>query len=76
MIQKTEGVCGGSARIRDTRIAVWVIVAHKRLGMNDLQILQYYPGLSPDDIAAVWEYYSLNQSEIEQEILDNVEETS
>ena len=76
MIQKTEGVCGGSARIRDTRITVWVIVVHKRLGMNDLQILQYYPSLSPDDIAAAWEYYSLNQSEIEQEILDNAEETS
>ena len=72
MIQKTEGVCGGSARIRETRIAVWVIVVHQRLNMNDLQTLEYYPSLSPDDIKAALDYYALNQTEIDQDILANL----
>jgi uncharacterized protein (DUF433 family) len=28
-IQKTKGVCGGNARIRETRIAVWTIIIKK-----------------------------------------------
>jgi type III restriction enzyme len=30
-IQKTPGICGGNARIRDTRIAVWTLVSFQIL---------------------------------------------
>jgi uncharacterized protein (DUF433 family) len=35
MIQKTVGVCGGSARIRDTRITVRTLVSFRQQGMTD-----------------------------------------
>ena len=33
-INKTPGLCGGEACIRDSRIAVWTLVQLKKLGRN------------------------------------------
>ncbi len=35
LIQKTPGVCGGDACIRNTRIMVWLLVSLKRQGASD-----------------------------------------
>ena len=37
-VQKTPGVCGGRACIRNTRITVWGVVNSRRLGAADEQI--------------------------------------
>lgn len=71
MIQKTEGVCGGSARIRNTRIPVWTIVSFKKLGMSDSELLKSYPDLSQLDLAEACAYYERNQTEIETDIQEN-----
>lgn len=55
-IQKTPGVCGGEACIRDTRITVWGLVEWRRLGLSDQEILSRVEGLQPEDLAAAWEY--------------------
>lgn len=71
-IQKTPGVCGGDACIRDTRIPVWSLVVARRLGIVDKELLHYFvTPLSPADVQAAWAYYEQQQEEIDQEIWTN-----
>ena len=55
-IVKTAGVCGGDARIRQTRIAVWLLAEIRQMGVADDAILASYPDLSAEDLQAAWEY--------------------
>lgn len=64
-IQKTEGVCGGHARIRNTRIAVWTLISLLQQGMDDEALLNDFPGLTPFDLLAVRTYYEANPVEID-----------
>ena len=64
-IQKTEGVCGGQARIRNTRIPVWTIISLQHQGADDSELLENYPSLTPFDLVAVRNYYSVHQQEID-----------
>lgn len=67
-IQHTPGVCGGRARIRDTRIPVWTIIEAKNTGASDLDILHDFPGLTAEDITNAIRYYQGHQAEIEQDL--------
>jgi uncharacterized protein (DUF433 family) len=68
-IRKTPHVIGGDACIRDTRIAVWMLVNARRLGMSDEELRERYdPPLTPADLEAAWEYCEKNKEEIEQAI--------
>ncbi len=73
-IKKTPDVCGGDACIRNTRITVNGLVEWRKLGLSDERILEIIQGLTPEDLAAAWEYYRLNQAEIDEEIRLNNEE--
>jgi uncharacterized protein (DUF433 family) len=70
-IEKTPGVCGGSACISGTRIAVWGLVEAYRIGYTEADLLSSYPSLSATDIANAWAYAKAFPDEIEAEILDN-----
>jgi len=70
-IQKTPNVCGGDARVRNTRIPVWLIVNARRLGGTDAGLLADYPALSQADLDACWDYYRDNPIEIERGIWFN-----
>jgi uncharacterized protein (DUF433 family) len=70
-ITKTPGVCGGRACLRGTRITVWGLVAHRRLGMSDQEILRAVPGLASADLQAAWDYAVANQQEIDRDIREN-----
>lgn len=72
-IQHTEGVCGGDARIRNTRYTIWGLVEWRQLGLSDAEILRRYPDLSQADLNAAWDYYERNREEIDQAIRDNQE---
>ena len=72
-IQKTPGVCGGNACIRNTRITVWGLVNARRLGASDEQILKNIAGLTTDDLHAAWEYYRQHSDEVDQNIRENEE---
>ena len=72
-ITKTPGVCGGRACIRGTRITVWGLVAHRRLGMSDAAIVAGIPGLQSEDLQAAWEYAAAHLAEIEEDIRLNTE---
>jgi uncharacterized protein (DUF433 family) len=72
-IQKTPGVCGGAACIRNTRITVFGLVEWRRLGRTDAEILASIDGLTADDLVLAWEYAAMHQEEIEEAIRQNAE---
>lgn len=65
-IRRREGVLGGAACIRDTRIPVSVLVDLRAQGRSDKQLLGDFPGLTKPDLDAAWTYYRDHQSEIDQ----------
>ncbi len=72
-ISKKPDRCGGDACIRETRIPVWVLVNYRRLGASDADVLRAYPGLTPADLEAAWEYAAANLAEIDRAIRENEE---
>ncbi len=70
-IQITPGICGGHARIRDTRIPVWTLVAYRQQGAPDEELLANYPGLMATDLRAAWDYYEQHRDEIDRAIDDD-----
>lgn len=70
LIQKTSGVCGGNARIRDTRIPVWTLVSFRLQGASQEELLSNYPGLNQQDLEAAWLYYAQYPEEIDRIIAD------
>ncbi len=67
-IQHTPGVCGGDARIRNTRIPVWTLVSLRHQGATDRELLESYPTLTQSDLNVAWKYYQHHQTEIDQAI--------
>jgi uncharacterized protein (DUF433 family) len=67
-IKHTPGVCGGDARIRNTRIPVWTLVSLRQQGATDSDLLDAYPSLIQSDLEAAWKYYQHHQGEIDQAI--------
>jgi uncharacterized protein (DUF433 family) len=72
-VEKTAGVCGGSACIIRTRIPVWTLVSFKKLGIQDVSLLTAYPTLRQQDLNNAWAYYEANKQEIEFDIKENNE---
>lgn len=70
-IERTPGVCGGSARIAGTRVPVWAVVSYKQLGTSDAALLQMYPTIGADDLSNALAYYRANSDEILAEIAEN-----
>lgn len=72
-ISKQPGRCGGDACVRDSRITVWGLVAYRRLGMSDREILRAVQGLTAADLEAAWDYATANAAEIDESIRANEE---
>jgi uncharacterized protein (DUF433 family) len=72
-IQKTPSICGGDACIRNTRITVHGLVHCRQLGLSDQRILAPIQGLTPEDLAAAWDYYASHPAEIDEAIRLNEE---
>ncbi len=70
-IRSTPGICGGHARIRDTRIPVWTLVSYRQQGAPDEELLANYPGLTPTDLNAAWDYYQQNRDSIDRAIAED-----
>ncbi len=73
LIQKTPNVIGGDACIRTTRIAVWMLVGYRQLGLSDERLLEAYPGLNQEDLDAAWRYYEANKAEVDEALRENDE---
>jgi uncharacterized protein (DUF433 family) len=70
-IDKTESVCGGDARIANTRIPVWLLVLSRKRGSSDADLFADYPTLTADDLNAAWDFYRKHPLETEQGIWFN-----
>ena len=70
-IEKTPGVCGGSACVVGTRITVWGLVESKRVGYTEADLLISYPAISATNLANAWAYVAAFPNEIEAEITEN-----
>lgn len=64
-IQSTPGVCGGYARIRNTRIPIWTLVSFRHQGADEAELLRNYPTLTSLDLNAAWIYYDAHSAEID-----------
>ncbi len=73
-IEKTPGVCGGSACIIRTRIPVWSIIEYMKMGVDKEKLLKNFPTLRAQDLANAWAYYDANKEEIDNEIKENNED--
>lgn len=67
-IQSTPGVCGGNARVRNTRIPVWTLISLQQQGADEAELLENYPGLSRFDLENAWRYYHRHRPEIDRVI--------
>jgi type III restriction enzyme len=47
------------------------LVNHHRLGGSDADLLRDYPGLTPADLEAAWQYSAANMDEIDRAIREN-----
>ncbi len=74
-ISKKEGVCGGRSIIEGTRIPVWSIIKWYKLGMSIEEIMREFPQLSPSKVHDAFSYYYDNQDELEQDIIENEDES-
>jgi uncharacterized protein (DUF433 family) len=70
-IEKTPGVCGGTACVVGTRITVWGLVESRRIGYSEADLLTSYPTLSATNLANAWAYETAFSDEIEADIAEN-----
>ncbi len=70
-VVKTPGVCGGRARIEETRVRVYNVVFLHKEGATDETIREAYPDLSLAQIHAALAYYYDNREEIDMELAED-----
>jgi uncharacterized protein (DUF433 family) len=70
-IEKTPGVCGGSACVASTRVTVWGLVEASRLGYSEADLLTSYRSITANDLTNAWRYAENHAIEIEMEIQEN-----
>ncbi|WP_449418582.1 DUF433 domain-containing protein [Phormidium nigroviride] len=72
-IEKTPGVMGGEACIRQTRIPVWLLANYRHQGASDAHILEGHPDLSAVDLVNAFAYADAHSLEIETAIREQEE---
>ena len=70
-IEKTPGVCGGTARIAGTRIRVWQLVEARDLGASEAQLLIGFPRLKAVTLVDAWAYAEDHPQETAAQINQN-----
>jgi uncharacterized protein (DUF433 family) len=72
-VEKTPGICGGDACVRNTRHTVSGLVQWRRLGLSDARILEHHPDLTQADLDAAWSYFAQHGDEIDRAIKEDEE---
>ena len=70
-VVRTEGICGGRPRIKDSRLAVWSIAELHLAGESAQQIAEAYSHIDPAAIYDAISYFLDHRREIEAEIDEN-----
>ena len=72
LIRKTPGVIGGDACVGNRRIAVWMLVEARNVGVSDEQLLtDYDPPLTRAELDAAWRYAAAYPAEIAQALREH-----
>ncbi len=69
-IEKKRDVVGGRAKVKDTRIAVWLTIAYLESRHTYEYLLENLPTITREDIEACESYYAENKAEIDRDIAD------
>ena len=72
-VESTEGVCGGYARLRGTRIPIWTLVSFKSQGASHEELLRNYPTLTLKKLQLAWDYYDRHRAEVDRVIATHQE---
>ncbi len=67
-VEEAPGVWGGYPVIRNTRIAVSLIVEFSREGVTVEQMAEWYPHVSPEAIRGALDYYSRYPKRVDEDI--------
>jgi uncharacterized protein (DUF433 family) len=70
-IEAQPGICGGEPCIAGARIPVWLLVAARREGLSDADLLQAYPSLDAEQLSQAWAYARAHPVEIDTAIAAN-----
>jgi uncharacterized protein (DUF433 family) len=70
-IESVPNVSGGVPTIAHTRIPVWLLVQARHLGATDVELLEDFPSLNPQDLANAWVCYDTDKHEIDRQIAEN-----
>jgi uncharacterized protein (DUF433 family) len=70
-VVKTPEVHGGRARIDETRVRVYDVVALYKDGTSDEKISEAYADLTPAQVHAALAYYYDNREEIDAELAED-----
>ena len=70
-VVRTEGICGGRPRIKDSRLTVWSIAELYLAGESAQQIAEAYSHIDPAAIYDAISYFLDHRREIEAEIEEN-----
>ncbi len=66
-------VCGNNARIKGTRLSVWVLENASRLGYSDADLLEQYPFIGQAELDAARQYALVHRDQIDELIRRNTE---
>ena len=70
-IEAKPGVCGGEPCIIGTRIPVWLLVAARRQGLGDTDLLLAYPSFDAEQLSQAWAYARAHPADIDAAIVAN-----
>ncbi|HEY7066333.1 MAG TPA: DUF433 domain-containing protein [Chloroflexota bacterium] len=70
-VAETPGVGGGYPQVRGTRIPVWVIVDYYRDLQNVNAVIELFPGLRPEQIRGVLDYYAASPERVDEDRASN-----
>lgn len=74
MIVATPGTCGGKPRVAGHRIRVQdIVIWTEQMRMTVDEIVESYPGMTPEKIAAALDYYRAHREEIERHLKEDEE---
>jgi len=65
-IVKVRGICGGEPTIKGTRVPVRALIAEYKFGSSIEEILEGFPGITPNQLHEAFAYYYDNQEEVER----------
>lgn len=65
-IVKTPNTCAGAWRVSGTRMPLRVLKDYREFGMSNEEILENFPFLSAEDLAAAWAFIADNPESVSE----------